>query len=91
MKNELREDLLQQFYENEPMRNAVRELLVNSLSVDIALKKDKDKLQFVNNEILGASVRARAEGLKLIEQAFEELSRYKKVENKVENLINQAR
>lgn len=99
--DEQEETYIQQFVENERMREAVKKVLLAPLYGHGVMKKGKRAMSYSNwvfngslkntNENLGALVRARAEGIAMVEEGFELLSRYKKQENKVENKINQAR
>ena len=95
--DEQEETYVQQFYENEQMREAVKKVLLYPLYGNGVMKKGQSENTSKNwvfsvmgntNENLGALVRARAEGIHMIEEGFKLLSKFKKQENKVEGKIN---
>ena len=63
---------LQQFYMNEPVREAVQRFLLDYLSIG-----EWTDERFPSNENLGAIVRASLEGKRLVREGFKKLSRFK--------------
>ena len=108
--NEQEQTYIQQFWENEKMREAVRKVLLAGLYDNGTIKKEKkpnflynsalslinaDEAggypQVITNEQLGQKLRAYWEGLKVIENAFNAMSRYKKGEENPPKVGNPAR
>ncbi len=101
--NETEKILVQQFYENEMMREAVKKVLLQAVYSDGVLKPGEpaDPLQnrliawLSNNleqpdSIIGANIRATYWGLNALTVGFNKLAEYKKVEPKQDKL-NKAR
>ena len=91
---------IQNFFENEKLREAVKKVLLSPLYLQGTLKKGRKANPNANwlyqaigntNENLGAVIRAKTEALAFIEEGFKLLSMFKKQEQTVEKKINQAR
>lgn len=78
--------ILKGIADNPALSKAVREVLEKHFSLDEALLGNES----LTNEYLGQVVRARLEGLKLIDASFKEIDRYKTVTNQPRT-INRAR
>ena len=84
---------IQNFFENERLREAVKKVLLAPLYLQGTMKKGKKANPTANwlytaigntNENLGAVIRAKTEALAFIEEGFKLLSCFKKT-NKVES------
>lgn len=89
--NDHEKELIEAFYKNGTMREAVKKVLLAGIYYNGVLKVGEQgdpgknfalALAFqkgVTNEQLGADVRAAAEGIRVVESAFVELSKYDKL------------
>lgn len=103
--NDLEKELVEAFYKNETQREAVRKVLLAGVyqngtlkkgekananqnwALGLALNANSDKIP---NEQLGANLRAVSEGIRVVELAFEELSKFRK-DDKITKKTNPAR
>lgn len=94
--DDLEKEKIQQFYDDEIMREAVRKVLLAGLYENGVLKKGKKAqplfnfaLGFVSNrgelsnEQVGAQLRSAWEGINALELAFSNLAKYKREEPQV--------
>lgn len=97
--------LIESFYKNEKMREAVRKVLCMGVQNNgvmtagvtynpqmnwaLSLAWGTDG-KLVDEKVVGSSLRTIAEGLKFVELAFQELAKFKK-EEKPEKKVNPAR
>jgi hypothetical protein len=101
--NEVERAAVQAFFENEGMRESVKKVLLAALyengTLKAGIKSDFTRNlalslvannREVTNEQLGADLRAMWEGIRLVENAFNKMSEFKKVETK-ESKPNKAR
>jgi len=100
--NETEKELLSLFYENEIMREAVKKVLLAGIYQNGTLKPGEPAKPVynaafslvanrdANNEQIGADLRAMWEGVRVVENAFNSLSEYKKEAPKPE-ISNPAR
>jgi hypothetical protein len=101
--SQLEQDILREFYENVPLREAVKKVLLAPLYGQGVLKPGEPaeplqnaiftamfKLQDASNEVKGAKVSAMYEGILLVEAGFEKLAQFKKVEPE-QPKVNRAR
>jgi hypothetical protein len=65
-------EILKALADNPALLEAVKKLLVDKFSVDTLSVN-------TSNEILGQAVRARLDGLRVVEEAFKEIAKYKSV------------
>ncbi len=102
--NDAEKSAVQQFYDNELMREAVRKVLLFGVYNNGVLKKGKPANPLLNfalgfvsnrpefdNETIGAKLRASWEGINFLEIAFSNMAKYKKEEEKVVDNKNPAR
>ena len=64
-------DILRQLADNEPLLEAVKEEVLKSFRLPLDFRNDAP------NELLGQQYRARIEGAKLVESAFDLIARLK--------------
>jgi len=96
--NETDKDILQQFIDNPQLVSAVKKVLLSAIYFEGTLNVDSTRnflLAFAdghkNDAELGQLVKARAEAVKLLEEGFNKLARFKTVGKPKENNLNQAR
>jgi hypothetical protein len=98
--DEQEQTYITQFYENEPMREAVKKILLIPLYAQGVLKRGKKARPGVNwafsglsanNENLGAMVRAGYMGINFLNRGFKILSTFKKEKVEGEKKTNEAR
>lgn len=86
---------IEQFYKDETMREAVRKVLLAGIyhhgTLTAGLKAPDSNQNFlaymasmasqtgVTNEIIGADLRAKVEGIRIVESSFKELGTYQKL------------
>lgn len=101
---DIERELIEAFVKNETQREAVKKVLLfgiysngvikaglkhdPTMNWALALSADMDR---ASNEQLGANLRAVTEGLRVVEHAFVELSKFDKGEPKKESKGNPAR
>lgn len=103
--SDLERELVEAFFSNETQREAVRKVLLAGVysngtlkvgekanptrnwALALALNADYDK---ISNETLGANLRAVSEGIRVVELAFDELSKIHK-DDKITKKSNPAR
>lgn len=93
--NDLEKAAVQKFYEFETMREAVKKVLLAALYSNGVLKPGEKAEPLINkaltivhnqpgidNEKIGADLRAMYHGIMMLEEGFKQLSMYVKVEEK---------
>lgn len=99
--NDLEADSISQFVENPVLVSAVKKVLLSGIYFEGIIKEGEDNdpkqnfLLALSNkdmpaELLGYELKARAEGIKLLEKGFQKLLRFQKVESN-KSKLNQAR
>lgn len=103
--NDIEKEQIEAFYKNEPMREAVKKVLLAGIYHNGTLKageKAEPQKNFllsmaatasrtgVPNETLGADLRAAAEGITVVEAAFKELSTFSKLVVAEKIKVNEA-
>lgn len=100
--NDIEKEQIEAFYKNEVMREAVKKVLLAGIYQNGTLKageKAEPNKNFalylasqpgIANEVLGADLKAAAEGIRVVETAFKELGTFNKLVVATENKINEA-